>query len=229
MSWSPKKQKEYEPEPTQRIKDLIEISDKRGLDYKKSADDIFEMHFYDTARQTKNTLETFIPWLHRVKVNKNFVKDNASDEVLIWYEQNTVNQHDGEPMQLNQRCGVMLLPVAKIRTKQGRKVVTGSQGTVPYYTTPFTPEKVDEIIASSITDVEKYHISYGTIKGPDVVTGVHRTIHNLDDFKYGTFQELWDMSAFNYSTKEPRLTMWREEGDQIKKQAQTFNAMAAQR
>jgi hypothetical protein len=83
---------------------------------------------------------------------------------------------------------------------------------------PFTKEDLKKIIDDSETEVTQFHLCHAAKTGDNWVGNNNKqySIHNLEDFLNGGFDELWQMSEMGYSTSEPCLASWRENQDKIR-------------
>lgn len=227
--WKPKTQKPTDPILPERLSLIVKAFDEKGLEYILNGDDRHEIEFWDTVRANPKSHRKYVNGIYRLKTNKQYVKDQTSDEVLIYSMSQEAEKYDGSHIQDDRTHGVIFKPdVRNNKNAQGKRQKVQFLGEIPYFLIPFSQEAVDVIIAKSDVGVDKFHVGYAANRGPEVITGHYYSILNLEDFIKGTFEELMDMGAYNYSAKLPRLEQWRAEGEEIKKTAHTVRSQGSQ-
>jgi hypothetical protein len=223
------KQKPVKDQPlplSERIMLLQAAYDKAGLEYVKTSQDYKEMEFLDAVARRPDTHQKFITSIYRLKTQKKFVVGSESDEALVYHIQETVQNHSDEYIVLDQHKGFWWNIDTRLnKNAQGQTAKVQVLGEFPVFQIPFSPQAVDDVINESLLEVSQFYVGTASPRGPNITTGDIYIIKNKDDFKNGTFDELMDMGRYNYSTNEPRLIKWREEGDLIKKQSQTITSM----
>lgn len=233
--FKPKPIKPAELPTSQRIEDLKRLYDEAGLIYEIQSGDRNEMKLLDAKNRNENSYSAYVVYTIRVKTQKKNILTNAietdplkiTDEALIWYWQREALAFNGKRISDDRLDGCYLKPLTKPNLNMdGNTQSVQNLGTEPVFTTPFTPENLEMVIGWSKIDVHMFHLGKASVKGPDVIAGDSFTILNKEDFKYGTFDELWDMSRYNYTKMDPSLDAWRVEGIEVKKRAQAFNLMA---
>jgi hypothetical protein len=224
------KQKPVKDDPLPLSDKLVKLQaayDRAGLEYVKSSADYREMEFLDAVQRRPDTHRKFITSLYRLKTPKKFVVGGESDEGLIYHIQETVQNHSDEYIVLDQHKGYWWNIDTRLnKNAQGHTAKVQVLGEFPVFEIPFSPAAVDRVCDESLLDVSQFYVGTANTRGPNVSTGDIYIIKNKDDFKNGTFDELMDMGRYNYSTNEPRLSKWREEGDLIKKQSQTITSLS---
>lgn len=228
MSYKQKITKELPIELTPRLKKIIAACDAKGLEYIQKGEDYHEMEFLDAITKKPAEHHYYVISFYRLAIpNPLLCEDKKSTEVLTCYVQQTGEKFNGEPIQDDRMHGVYLIPETRNnRNLTGRTQKVQVTNEIPQYEWGWTPEKIDEIIAKSEIAVTQFYVGKGTGRGPEITTGNVYAIQNLDDFKRGTWQELWDMGVYNYSTTEPRLDQWRKEGAEVKKQTRQLSTMS---
>jgi len=213
---------------TQRIKDTIQDYDAVGLIYIIQKDDRQEMAYEDAARARPDTVQEFVTSIYRVKTQKRFVINQASDEAIVYYKRRSALQYNNEAIEDHRYWGYRMKPVTvDILDEHGRIKKVDKRGETPYFTIPYDPKNVDEIIRGSLTEPDQFYIANSTTQGPEAIS--RRDIYqilNKDDFKEGSFSELWDMGRLNYTYKEPYLRQWRKDGPEILKQAKSYKTIS---
>lgn len=226
MSYKQKPVREEKVPYTTRIQNIIDAHDAANIVYVLNGDDYHEMEFEEAVRARPETLQNYVISIYRIKTQKKYVIGGTTDEALVYYQQRTAEAYNGKHVQDDRIHGVYMKPVTRAnRNEMGKSNRYDKIGEIPYFQIPFSPKAVDEIIKASVLDVDKFIVAYGSDKGPDITAGEKYSIHNKEDFKTGTFQELYDMGRYNYTAKEPRLVMWRSEGESIRKQTQNFQIL----
>lgn len=225
------KQKPVKDDPLPLSEKLLLLQaayDRAGLEYVKSSSDYREMEFLDAVQRRPDTHRKFITSIYRLKTQKKFVVGGESDEALIYHMQETVQNHSDEYIVLDHHKGYWWNIDTRLnKNAQGHTAKVQVLGEFPVFQIPFSPEAVDGITDASMLEVSQFYVGTASPRGPNISTGDIFIIKNRDDFKSGTFDELMDMGRYNYSTNEPRLSKWREEGDLIKKQSQTITSLTA--
>ena len=225
----PKKDLQSNPPiyPT-RVQMLLDAYDRNNLVYQLNSEDRDEMRLEDAERQGFGKIQNFVVTIYRIKTDKRFVQNQASDEIIFYYRHRSVLDYSKQPINISTPFGYLWEPTAvpKMNARGGvdQYDVIGYK---PFFWIPYSPEKVDEIITESLTGVDQFHIGYAATTGPNIINKNETyAIRNLDDFKEGKFTELWDMGRLNYTSSDPSLEKWRTEGKEFKKQAKTYKALS---
>lgn len=214
---------------TQRILDTIKDYDDAGIEYIIQQDDRQEMDYEDAARLRPDTVREFVTQIYRLKTQKRFVSDQSTDEVIIFYKRRSALRYNGEAIEDHRYWGYRMKPVGRpILDEHGRTKKVDKAGDIPFFTIPFKPKTVDKLIEDSLTDVDQFYIAHANVQGPDAVSRKNVfQILNKEDFKEGSFAELWDMARLDYTNRDPQLKFWREEREQILKQNKTFKSISS--
>jgi hypothetical protein len=213
---------------TPRISEILKAYDEAGIEYIIQEDDRKEMEYEDAARMKPDSKQEFVSSIYRIKTHKRFVLNQASDEALIYYKRRVALRYNNTAVEDNRFFGVLMKPVTRsVLDEFGKIKKVEKTLETPFFSIPFTPQAVDDIIAQSLTDVDQFYLAQGTIQGPGFVQKKDIfQILNKDDFKEGTFEELWDMARMNYTNREPQLSFWRKERNDILRQAKNFKSMS---
>ena len=88
-------------------------------------------------------------WITRLKTDKRYVINQASDEVLIYYARRFVSDYAKMPIYDNRTHGYILEPVVQPKINPMTGVVEKYEpvSEKPYFWIPFSPEAVDKIIS----------------------------------------------------------------------------------
>jgi hypothetical protein len=220
MSYRQKPKTETKLAYTPRIEQIIKLYDKANLEYIPTYDDQKEMEFYDAlSRNTdKSRHHVFISTLYRVKTDKKFSNTKNFDEALVYYMSQELETTSGMVLRDERRHEYFWNPVTRpTRNAEGQSLRFDIKYTEPYFTMPFTPKNVDLLMEKSDTLINSFNVALASRTGPNEFQGNPLTIWNLDDFKYGTWQELVDMNTYRFTKQESSLDEWRREGPGIKK------------
>ena len=212
-----------------RVQQLMAAYDRNNIVYQLKKEDREEMRLEDAERRGFGKIQSFVTWITRLKTDKRFVINQESDEVLIYYMRRFVPDYAKIPIYDHRTHGYILEPVTspKVNPMSGMIEKYEPTSEKPFFWIPFSKEAVDKILAESITGCDQFQIGYANPTGPNIVQKDELfTIRNIDDFKEGTFSELWDMGRMNYTATEPSLERWRSEQKEIKKQAKIFKSLS---
>jgi hypothetical protein len=214
---------------TQRIIDIQKDYDDAGIEYIVQEDDRQEMDYEDAARLRPDTVQEYVTHIYRIKTQKRFVVNQASDEALIYYKRRSALRYNGAIIEDHRMWGYRMKPIGRpLLDEHGRVKKVDKTGETPYFTIPFKPETVDKLIENSLTDVDQFYIAHATTNGPGAVSTKNVfQILNKSDFKEGTFPELWDMARLDYTSRDSQLKSWRLERDSILKQAKNFKSISS--
>lgn len=214
---------------TPRIIDIIKDYDLAGIEYIIQKDDRREMEYEDAARTRPDTVQEFVTSIYRIKTQPRFVINGKSDEAIIYYKRRSALRYNGESIEDHRYWGYRMKPSTRpVYDEHGRVKKVDKIGETPFFLIPYEPKIVDELILGSLTDVDQFYIANSTTTGPGAVSqkDVYQ-IRNKEDFKEGTFSELWDMARLNYTNKESQLKEWRKNRDKILDQAKNFKSMSS--
>ena len=225
-------QTQYELSP--RLKKIVQAHQDAQIPYFKSPDDDREIRFNHIAQKRSDTVRKYVVWIFRVKAapsatSKQKTKDTPK-EYLVYYQHQTALAHNDDEISFSGNEGVWSKPLSKLsKTVDGEPEKYKPSGNEWIFEIPFTKEKLKEIIDESETEVTQFHLCNASKNGDSWVGGNNRqySIHNLDDFLNGGFEELWQMSEFGYSTAESSLEGWRENQKQIKDAARAAKLQKA--
>ena len=215
-------QTQFELSP--RLKKIVQAHQDANLPYFKGADDDREIRFNHIAKKRPETVKKFVVWVFRVKAAPN-TKKNSKDtpkEYLVYYQHQTALAHNDDEVAYSGNEGVWSKPFSKLaKSPDGEPERYKPNGNEWVLEIPFSKEKLQKIIDESETEVTQFHLCNASKSGDNWVGNNNKqySIHNLDDFMNGGFDELWGMSEFGYSTSEPSLEGWRENQKQIKESA----------
>ena len=227
MSYKQKPVKEPEVTFSPRVKLLQDAYDRAGLEYVIKSEDRKEALFLDALARRPDTHRQYVKSIYRFKTEKRFVVGNESDEVLIYWMDETVLDFSDRNIDWGSYKGYWWNIDTRInKNLQGTPAGTQVLGEFPVFQIPFSAEAVDKIMGYSLNDVNQFYVGTASDRGPNIRTGDLYQIFNKEDFKHGTFQELIDIGRYNFSAKEPRLAKWREEGETIIKQSQTITSLS---
>lgn len=178
------------------------------------------MEFYDALSHNTDPLRhrRYVTTIYRVKTEKRFSYNKSFDEALIFYMTQELETQSGQMLFDNRRHEFYWNPVTRpTRNPNGQVVKNEPKYYEPFFTLPFTPENVDAIIDKSMNTVSDFCVALASKTGPNEFSGHPLTILNLEDFKYGKWQELVDMNTYRFTKKEASLAEWRKEGEGIKR------------
>ena len=215
-------QTQFELSP--RLKKIVSAYQEAGLPYFKSPDDDRDVRFNHIANKRPDTVKKFVVWIFRVKAaptSKKSSKDSPK-EYLVYYQHQTALAHNDDEVSYSGNEGVWSKPLSKLaKTIDGEPERIKPSGNEWVFEIPFTKEKLKEIIDISETEVTQFMLCHAAKTGDSWVGNNNKqySIHNVDDFINGGFDELWSMSEFGYSTSESSLESWRENQKQIKEAA----------
>ena len=213
---------------------MLAYCETHDCEFIKRGDDYNEIELYDVIRNNPKSLVKRISGVYRLKLpSPDLSEDGKSTEVLTYYMQQEALRTNGTPIQDDRMHGVYQVPVTNENTRPNQagqmpnNQKVSVRGTRPVYEIPFTPEAVDKIVAESSIGVNMFYLAFGTSTGPNITSPNPSTIKNIDDFKAGDFDELVDMSNYNFTTSEARLEQWRKEQKQVKSNAHLLNTINA--
>jgi hypothetical protein len=215
-------QTQFELSP--RLKKIVQAYQEAGLPYFKSPDDDRDVRFNHIAKKRPDTVKKFVVWVFRVKAaptSKKQSKDTPK-EYIVYYQHQTALAHNDDEVSYSGNEGVWSKPLSKLaKTSDGEPERIKPAGNEWVFEIPYTKEKLQKIIDESETEVTQFYLCHAAKTGDTWVGNNNKqySIHNLDDFLNGGFDELWGMSEFGYSTSEPSLEGWRENQKQIKEAA----------
>jgi hypothetical protein len=235
MSYSSYKQKprkdlETTPIYPLSVQMLIDAYDRNNLAYQLNTEDRDEMRLEDAERQGYGQIQNFVTSVYRVKTDKRFTLNQSFDEALFFYRHRSVLDYSKQPINVSKPFGYLWEPITTPQINaRGGVDKYNKVGEKPFFWIPFSPEQVDKILAESLTGVDQFHVGFAAATAPYIINKNELfTIRNIDDFKEGTFTELWDIGRLNYTSTEPCLERWRAEGKDFKKQAKTYKALSNQ-
>jgi hypothetical protein len=213
-------QTQFELSP--RLKKIVQAYQEANLPYFKAPDDDRDVRFNHIAKKRPDTVKKYVVWVFRVKAaptsNKKS-KETPPKEYLVYYQHQTALAHNDDEVSYSGNVGVWSKPLSKLaKTADGEPERYKPAGNEWVYEIPFSKEKLKEIIDSSETEVTQFYLCHAAKSGDNWIGNNNKqySIHNVDDFINGSFDELWQMSEFGYSTNESCLSSWRENQEKIK-------------
>lgn len=215
-------QTQFELSP--RLKKIVQAYQDAGLPYFKGPDDDRDVRFNHISKKRPDTVKKFVVWIFRVKAapTSNKKTKDTPKEYLVYYQHQTALAHNDDEVSFSGNEGVWSKPLSKLsKSNEGEPEKMKPSGNEWVFEIPFTKEKLKEIIDESETEVTQFYLCNAAKNGDNWVGNNNKqySIHNLDDFINGGFDELWQMSEFGYSTAESSLEGWRENQKQIKEAA----------
>ena len=212
----PKLQTQYEL--TDRLKKIVQAYNDAGVRYYKTPDDDREIRFNHIAKKRPDTVKKYVVWVVRVK-GPTVSKKDKNKEYLIYYQHQTASAFNDQEEQFSNTVGYYSIPKTKvIRNVEGEVDEVRNVGNEFVYEIPYSKETLKKLLDESETEVTQFHLAHGAHSGDSWVgnNGKLYSIHNVDDFLNGSFNELWEMSEYGYSTAEASLEAWRENQKQLK-------------
>jgi len=222
----PRKQEDIVIYP-ERLRKQLEDHDKANIEYIIQQDDHREMEYEDAARLRPDTERKFVRSIYRVKTQKKNVEGQQTDEALYYHLDRICNAYSGKSVAYEGRYGARMIPITTpIMDEHGRVKRWDKTSEYPYFEMPFSVENFNKLLELSGTKVEQFYLVYASQNGPEPIAKDRYQIWNKDDFLQGTFEELWDMSSYNYTTRQSRLKEWRIEGEPLMKQARNMKSIS---
>lgn len=223
-------QTQFELSP--RLKKIVGAYQEANLPYFKQPDDDSDVRFNHIAKKRPDTVKKYVVWVFRVKAppSSKKSKDTTPKEYIVYYQHQTALAHNDDEVSYSGIEGVWSKPLSKLaKTSDGEPERYKSIGNEWIYEIPYTKERMQKLIDESETEVNQFYLCYAAKNGTNWIGNNDKqySIHNVDDFLNGEFDELWNMSEFGYSMAEPSLESWRENQKQIKETARAAKIQKA--
>lgn len=222
-------QSQYELSP--RLKKIVQAYQDVNLPYFKAPDDDREIRFNHIAQKRPDTVKKYVVWVFRVKAPPTSRKSKEKpQEYLVYYQHQTALAHNDDEIAYSGNEGIWSKPLSKLsKTIEGEPEKYKPSGNEWIFEIPYSKEKLQKIIDESETEVTQFYLCNAVKSGDNWIGNNNKqySIHNLEDFLNGGFDELWQMSEMGYSMAEASLSSWRENQNQIREAARNLKLQKA--
>jgi hypothetical protein len=207
----------------EKIRMTMEAYKEAGLPYRKEINDDRAIRFNQIANRRPDTRKDYIVWIFRVKTGKK----KGAPEKIVYYRHSTALAFNDQEESFSETVGYFKKPIATaVKDVEGNTVsVTKARDEFVFYI-DYDPKALKDLIDKSATEVTQFHLAFSQKSGESWVgnNNTQYSIHNVEDFIEGEFDDLWDMAKYGYSTSEPSLKNWKANQKEIMDAAKKFKA-----
>jgi hypothetical protein len=188
-------------------KETLEAYEKAGIEYRLTPHDVAEVYFNNWIKQSGREPIIIVNRITRLKTKPD---SKGRTEFITWSEKKIGYDHVGNEKSFTEdRCGQHIIPIFRNEFDQTTNTIKAlqieRQETV--YTTPYSPDKIDEL--NDLADPVKiqYYVQRGTNR---------YAIGDYDDFRDGKYEDLLQLGK---STKYYLRELYPERDERIIKES----------
>jgi hypothetical protein len=190
---------------SERVQKLQKEYDSYGLVYIVTPDDERERIFYEWVKNKPETYKKSVYAIYRVAT-----KEQPRKEYYYYRTWETVMQDNNIPRPpFESTIGVHMKPIITIeqsKDESGKPVsVKKAAKHVNVWELEWNPKEVKTLLDSSFTRCESFYVGIASPHPEERIEGNPYTIHNVEDFLNGKFDDLMDLCKLGVSFDEPSL------------------------